>query len=514
MSQIGPAMPAHLIKRKREADGDADRDDGRRVRHASSVAPGPTSAGAAIVQGPTLPPPRAGNADEIDLSSSESDDDTTGPTLPPSIATASKIQGPNLPPQQAVNEDEIDLDCDNSDSDDAADPAPLPARASQPARKIMGPTMGPTMPPLPDSKTRFDTRSNDAKSEGGHSDSDDSDYGPALPRADNEYSHKPVADATDGLDSKEADTAVDPYSAAPSQRDDWMLAPPSDNTVASLAADPTKIRARGFATGRAAAAASGGAASSAIGSLWTETLQQKSQRLADTVLGRAADPRQGAAAASTGPNSASSAAIAAANAGRNSRIRAYTESTRGKSLYETHQESLESGRTKKGKDRVESRDRNRERCEEKIRDRHEEEERPQRSQDSDRHGDRDRIRDRDRHTDRDRHRDNDRHRDRDRDRDDKDRIRRREDKDRHRRHHHDRHDRHVHHSRDERDKDSQREKSKSKFSAQVEDDDPSARAFDREKDMRIGVQITNKQRRDLVSRAGDFSGRFSKGSFL
>ncbi|KAJ5768808.1 hypothetical protein N7520_003367 [Penicillium odoratum] len=46
------------------------------------------------------------------------------------------------------------------------------------------------------------------------------------------------------------------------------------------------------------------------------------------------------------------------------------------------------------------------------------------------------------------------------------------------------------------------------------EDDPSARAFDREKDMGISSKISSAQRREMVNRASDYGSRFSKGSFL
>lgn len=46
------------------------------------------------------------------------------------------------------------------------------------------------------------------------------------------------------------------------------------------------------------------------------------------------------------------------------------------------------------------------------------------------------------------------------------------------------------------------------------EDDPSKRAFDWEKDMKVGGQISNSQRRQLLARAANFGGRFQKGSFL
>ncbi|KAH7155463.1 hypothetical protein B0J13DRAFT_545642 [Dactylonectria estremocensis] len=47
-----------------------------------------------------------------------------------------------------------------------------------------------------------------------------------------------------------------------------------------------------------------------------------------------------------------------------------------------------------------------------------------------------------------------------------------------------------------------------------EEDDPSKRAFDREKDMALGGKIGTAQRKELMTKAANFGGRFSKGSFL
>jgi len=47
-----------------------------------------------------------------------------------------------------------------------------------------------------------------------------------------------------------------------------------------------------------------------------------------------------------------------------------------------------------------------------------------------------------------------------------------------------------------------------------EEDDPSARAFDKEKDMGLGRRIGAAERRELLNRAAGFGDRFTKGSFL
>ncbi|QUC17955.1 uncharacterized protein UV8b_02196 [Ustilaginoidea virens] len=50
--------------------------------------------------------------------------------------------------------------------------------------------------------------------------------------------------------------------------------------------------------------------------------------------------------------------------------------------------------------------------------------------------------------------------------------------------------------------------------AAADEDDPSKRAFDREKDMAVGGRIGSKAREELVSKSANFGGRFHKGSFL
>ena len=46
------------------------------------------------------------------------------------------------------------------------------------------------------------------------------------------------------------------------------------------------------------------------------------------------------------------------------------------------------------------------------------------------------------------------------------------------------------------------------------EDDPSARAFDKEKDIGGGVKIGHAKRKELLTKAADFGSRFSKGNFL
>jgi hypothetical protein len=66
------------------------------------------------------------------------------------------------------------------------------------------------------------------------------------------------------------------------KREEWMLVPPKGEDWSSRV-DPTKLRNRKFNTGKGAKAPvqkSGG-----VSSIWTETPEEKRQRLADEVMG-------------------------------------------------------------------------------------------------------------------------------------------------------------------------------------------------------------------------------------
>ena len=111
--------------------------------------------------------------------------------------------------------------------------------------------------------------------------SSDDDFGPSLPPAPGSINHQLEMQRLQRLQDKEAATAA---AAAKPQREEWMLLPPSADGLNSSRMDPTKLKNRKFQTGKGAKAPS--SASSGIGDTWTETPEQKRQRLEDEVLGR------------------------------------------------------------------------------------------------------------------------------------------------------------------------------------------------------------------------------------
>jgi hypothetical protein len=199
-----------------------------------------------------------------------------------------------------------------------------------------------------------------------------------------------------------------------------MLAPPTSSGY--RAADPTKLRARKFASGPRAATE---AKPAGVSSIWTETPEEKARRLANAVLGRE-DPAAAAAAAG-GPSARAEAPGTSKSSGSSSsrsngkadeaRIRSYMEQTRGRSLVEEHQAARAAGRAAAAGKGVDG--------------------------------------------------------------------------------------------------------SRNKWGVKAgsggvedEEDDPSKRAFDWEKDMKVGGRISNSQRKELLNRAANFSGRFQGGKYL
>lgn len=224
MPSIGPQLPPHLSKRKRNPpdDQDSGSDD---ALTPSLPAPPP----AKLSRRDGAPP--VANEDELNL---EDDAEDVGPSCPPPLAPAPARSaiGPALPPPVASNDDlEAEPDANRPASRPKPQAAPGPTAASA------------------------------------DSDSDSDDYGPSLPSASAQRARAigPSLPATD-----------DP---AP-QRDSWMLAPPPAGGGYSER-DPTRIRTRKFASKPAGAAPAPGAPS-----VWTETPEEKLRRLQNAVLGR------------------------------------------------------------------------------------------------------------------------------------------------------------------------------------------------------------------------------------
>lgn len=315
MPSVGPELPQHLAKRKRSIDDDEGPNS---PPHKVQAAIAPR------VLGPAPPP--AKNPDELDVGDSSEDD--YGPSVQPpkpterpgSPAPAAQGVDPTLPPSMKPEE----LDVGESSEDDYGPsfqpPKPTakgPSAPPPPAKRVLGPALPPAYlserPPQP---------------AGSNSDSDD-DYGPSPPPA-------PCSAAEASLlaqRQQEQELASKAQAPAKPQRDDWMLVPPSDSDWSSRV-DPTKLKNRKFASGKGskAPAEKGGG----ISAIWTETPEQKRQRLEDEVLGRKD-------AATSSSRSKEQRPVESKEDEETARmIQEYNDRNRNRSLYDEHK-----GQTKK-----------------------------------------------------------------------------------------------------------------------------------------------------------------------
>ncbi|ELR05887.1 hypothetical protein GMDG_07660 [Pseudogymnoascus destructans 20631-21] len=283
MSGIGPQLPPHLAKRKRSTDDTT-----------------------------TLNPPSPPT--KIRATSRNVD---TQPR---------RVLGPSMPPTH--NEEEIGLDSSSDDEPGSSlPPGAMPAPEPKP-RRVMGPAMPP--PQNTDEIPLDDTLLSERPTEDPDSSSDD-DYGPSLPPAPGSAAAAAAESAIRAHETARAATATASAASSAPKRADWMLVPPGADDWTSRV-DPTKLKTRKFASGKGAKALG---EKSGVSAIWTETPEEKRQRLEDEVLGRKEvatnSGKNGTrgAGGGQGEDEAEQAAIA-------KRIRGYNERMRGKSMVEEH----------------------------------------------------------------------------------------------------------------------------------------------------------------------------------
>ncbi|KAL1304004.1 hypothetical protein AAFC00_000445 [Neodothiora populina] len=138
------------------------------------------------------------------------------------------------------------------------------------------PVLGPTPPPAPLDQRPSHPANSDREDDDSSSDDDD-DFGPAPPSA------KDLHPGDDLDDPIKRPTRPGPdEQPTKARRDEWMMVPPTADDL-SARLDPTKIRAKGFNTGKSARAPadkSGGMAAA-----WTETPEEKLKRLQNEAMG-------------------------------------------------------------------------------------------------------------------------------------------------------------------------------------------------------------------------------------
>lgn len=185
--------------------------------------------------------------------------------------------------------------------------------------------MGPAPPPAPLDEMPLPEK-DDEGSDSDSSSSSDDDFGPAPPTAADAARVNAAKDDDWDKARAAAASADEPKKA---QRDEWMMVPPKQDDLAARM-DPTKLRARGFQTGKGARAPnhSGGGDLGA----WTETPEQKRKRLENEVMGVAAPGGSG------GGGDREVRKKRDEETAR--RVKKYEEKRKGESLYEKHREKV------------------------------------------------------------------------------------------------------------------------------------------------------------------------------
>jgi len=261
--------------------------------------------------GPELPPHLAKRK--------RSADESEPPNSPPHkvIAATPRILGPTPPPSK--NPDELDVDSSSEDEYGPSIQVPKSAeKLSPPPRRVLGPTAPPA------SLSEMPSEPANAQDD---SSSDDDDYGPAPPPPPGSAAEAQMNRQRERERDEERAAAI--ANPAKPQRAEWMLVPPSDSDWSSRV-DPTKMKNRKFASGKGAKAP---AEKGGISAIWTETPEQKRQRLEDEVLGRKD------AATSSRANANKPERIESQQDRETARrIAEYNEKHKGRSLTEEHQE--------------------------------------------------------------------------------------------------------------------------------------------------------------------------------
>lgn len=184
---------------------------------------------------------------------------SAGPVLPPAYMAKRKREADNK------DVEEVSRKSTSSESRSASPPS-----SSKKLRIV-----GPTLPPANLDERPLQPTERDADSS---SDDDSDSFGPSLPT---DTSHKP------GVSNEEPSTTLasgaEAIATAKSQRDEWMIVPPSSGDWSSRV-DPTKLKNRKFNTGKG----SNGMVQNAdreSNANWTETPDEKKARLQREMMG-------------------------------------------------------------------------------------------------------------------------------------------------------------------------------------------------------------------------------------
>ena len=217
--------------------------------------------------------------------------------------------GPELPPHLAKRKRSVE-------AHDNRPRTPSPSAKESKLRRVVGPSAPPpALSERPDKAPNPDAESSDS----------DDDFGPSLPPASGPTRHE----AEDRQRQALADNISDHEATKKPQREEWMLVPPKQDDWSGRV-DPTKLKNRKFNSGKGSKAP--GQNGGNENALWTETPNQKRQRLEDEVMG-VKKPAQ------LGPEDKKESWNEDEARETERRIREYNEKNRNTSLYNEHKKA-------------------------------------------------------------------------------------------------------------------------------------------------------------------------------
>ncbi|KAM0756213.1 hypothetical protein T439DRAFT_376450 [Meredithblackwellia eburnea MCA 4105] len=211
-----------------------------------------------------------------------------GPSLPTATVSTAGPQlptaGPQLPPGPAKHDDDGD---DDDDSDDDFGPALPPdlvqARQSNPHKQ---PVAGPSFPPTASSSRAVQGPAlppGFAPPPRDESDDDDDDFGPMpLPAGVSIDDNDGARQFREREEREREKRRREAEGDGKPKREEWMLVPPKEMDLMS-SIDTTKLKGRGFQQNTKPGSSKSSASSGP--NLWTETPQERQQRLQDEMLG-------------------------------------------------------------------------------------------------------------------------------------------------------------------------------------------------------------------------------------
>ncbi|POS85832.1 hypothetical protein EPUL_004087 [Erysiphe pulchra] len=327
MPFVGPKLPPHLLSRKNPLQNNSF--------YGTSL-PQTQSDSSSRKIGPCLPTQRGSTSESLDVS------EGIDPEITTENSSIDEIQRPSQPTKQFGGQS----DSNSHSSIDYLKNSTIvtiesqsnlvkPSTAASITRRIFGPALPPTLQAELQSKSLNSGTGND------NSTDSEEDYGPSLPPSHDSITYSSVISQETNKEQPCNSQNEKLDSTSKLKRAEWMLTPPTSSDLTTRF-DPTKLKSRKFTSGRGTKRP---AEASGVSTIWTETPEEKRQRLEDEVLGRKdAISSSSSLKATTNPSElARSTQSAKEREATKEQIYKYNKQNRNKSLFEERKAAQDRG---------------------------------------------------------------------------------------------------------------------------------------------------------------------------